>query len=131
MTNHQLGEGLLTWHTNEQKTRRFGAVWLYALPESGDPVPVDLDTTARNRIGLLVATVTGLSAARLNQYRPPVLGDQYSLGHGTLFFDTYDGPITAAGVAHPTRNAYWLRPKTLDRLAGHQVRLSLHAADKD
>jgi hypothetical protein len=128
MTTIKLGEGVLNWHRFERQTDRYGSVHLdghtdesvsmAAAPVGtrGDLVATILKTRHSGHIGDLFRGI-GPST--------PTVGEEITLGTGTLFVETSDS-LDSIGVKPDDDREYdWLNPEALYRCHNQTVRLEL------
>ncbi|MFD9964013.1 hypothetical protein [Amycolatopsis sp. NPDC058986] len=129
-----LGTGILTWHPDERRTDRYGAVHLTRTLDNAAPDPVVFDTAPVGAPGRLVAVIVGTrpafhlgDLARGIGPDPAAVGDQITLGTGTLFVESSRYGATEIGVAPDDgRDDAWLDPAALYRCHSQTIRLELH-----
>ncbi|SFQ19173.1 3'-phosphoadenosine 5'-phosphosulfate sulfotransferase (PAPS reductase)/FAD synthetase [Amycolatopsis rubida] len=128
-----LGQGRLWWPRFERQSDRYGTVFLLTGPDAEDYV--SFDNAPVGQPGRLVAIVVetrhsghcGDIARSLAPVTPSV-GEEITLGAGTLFTDADDdfGVRTAIGlVPDDGRDTDWLDPRALYRCHNQTVRLEL------
>jgi hypothetical protein len=132
MKAFDLGTGNLNWHPDERRIDRYGTVHLdqdhddpycfdpvqfseAPVGEDGELIAVVLQTRRSSHIGDLFR---GLQATT------PEVGDEITLGSGTLFVeDTPYGPIHVGLMPDDGRDNDWLDPDALYRCHEQTVRL--------
>jgi hypothetical protein len=129
----QLGLGQLWWPRSERQTDRYGTVFLLTGPDADTYVPFENAPVGQR--GRLVAVVVETrrsghcgDIARSLAPTTPTVGEEITLGTGTLFTetDTDLGEPTAVGlVPDDHRDTDWLDPRALYRCHNQTVRLGL------
>lgn len=130
-----LGAGALNWHAGEGRTGRYGAVYLDRGPDGGPPDPAPFDAAPIGSHGRLVAVVLGIRSSSLHlgglahgvgPNVPTVIGEEITLGIGTLFVESSRHGYTEIGVKpDDERDDTWLDPTALYRCHEQTVRLEL------
>jgi len=133
----ELGQGRLWWPRFERQSDRYGTVFLLTGPDAEDYV--SFENAPVGRPGQLVAVVVETrrsghcgDIARALAPTTPTVGEEITLGAGTLFTDTDTdtdadlGVPTAVGLAPADhRDTDWLDPRALYRCHNQTVRLEL------
>ncbi len=129
----ELGQGQLWWPRFERQSDRYGTVFLLTGPDAEDYV--SFENAPVGQPGRLVAIVVETrrsehcgDIARSLAPVTPTVGEEITLGAGTLFTDTDAdlGIPTAVGLApDDNRDADWLDPRALYRCHNQTVRLEL------
>ncbi|SEP50605.1 phosphoadenosine phosphosulfate reductase family protein [Amycolatopsis saalfeldensis] len=129
----ELGQGQLWWPRSERQTDRYGTVFLLTGPD-GDTY-VSFGNAPVGQPGRLVAVVVETrrsghcgDIARSLAPTTPTVGEEITLGAGTLFTETDAdlGVPTAVGlVPDDQRDTDWLVPRALYRCHNQTVRLEL------
>lgn len=143
MKTHVIGSGVLTWAKDERVSDRYGTVWL--MPEGCSSATADPDGSTVEQIvcelsgvfGQLVAVVT---ATRKSTHigdlfrgifpRTPKVGDEITLGKGTLFTEPCPGRSGLMVGLKPrsSRRHDWLAPRALYDAHEQSVRLEFRCA---
>jgi hypothetical protein len=128
-----LGQGQLWWPRFERQSDRYGTVFLLTGPDAEDYV--SFENAPVGQPGQLVAVVVEThrsghcgDIARSLAPTTPTIGEEITLGAGTLFTDTDAdlGVPTAVGLAPADhRDTDWLDPRALYRCHNQIVRLEL------
>ena len=127
-----IGIGILYWPRDERISDRYGAVTLDRAIGSDARVPFDaVPIGARGRlIAVILATRPSLHCGDLARGivpTTPTVGDQITLGTGTLFATTSPGSPTEIGLVPDDGRAHdWLDPHMLYRCHSQTVRLEFH-----
>lgn len=129
----ELGQGQLWWPRFERQSDRYGTVFLLTGPDAEDYV--SFENAPVGQPGRLVAIVVKTrrsehcgDIARSLAPVTPTVGEEITLGAGTLFTDTDAdlGLPTAVGLAPDDhRDSDWLDPRALYRCHNQTVRLEL------
>jgi hypothetical protein len=129
----ELGLGQLWWPRSERQTDRYGTVFLLTGPDADTYVP--FENAPVGQPGRLVAVVVETrrsghcgDIARSIVPTTPTVGEEITLGTGTLFTetDTDLGLTNAVGlVPDDHRDSDWLHPRALYRCHNQTVRLEL------
>ncbi|HEX5116013.1 MAG TPA: phosphoadenosine phosphosulfate reductase family protein [Pseudonocardiaceae bacterium] len=129
----ELGLGQLWWPRSERQTDRYGTVFLLTGPDADTYVPFENAPVGQR--GRLVAVVVETrrsghcgDIARSLAPTTPTVGEEITLGTGTLFTETDAdlGVPSAVGLAPDDhRDSDWLDPRALYRCHNQTVRLEL------
>lgn len=129
----ELGLGQLWWPRSERQTDRYGSVLLLA--GSDADTYVSFENAPVGQPGRLVAVVVETrrsghcgDIARSLAPTTPTVGEEITLGAGTLFTETdadLDVPNAVGLVPDDHRDADWLDPRALYRCHNQTVRLEL------
>jgi hypothetical protein len=132
----ELGLGQLWWPRFERQTDRYGTVFLLTGPDAD--TYVRFEGAPVGQLGRLVAVVVETrrsghcgDIARSLAPTTPVVGEEITLGAGTLFTETDAdlGLTNAVGlVPEDHRDSDWLDPRALYRCHNQTVRLELRIA---
>jgi hypothetical protein len=128
-----VGQGQLWWPRFERQSDRYGTVLLLTGPDAEDYV--SFENAPVGQLGQLVAVVVETcrsghcgDIARALAPTTPTVGEEITLGVGTLFTDTDAdlGVPTAVGCGPADhRDIDWLDPRALYRCHNQTVRLEL------
>jgi hypothetical protein len=133
----ELGQGQLWWPRLERQTDRYGTVFLLIGPDAEDYV--SFENAPVGRPGQLVAVVVETrrsghcgDIARALAPTTPTVGEEITLGAGTLFTDTdADLGVPTVGLAPADhRDTDWLDPRALYRCHNQTVRLELRTGSR-
>jgi hypothetical protein len=129
----ELGLGQLWWPRSERQTDRYGTVFL--LTGSDADTYVSFQNAPVGQPGRLLAVVVETrrsghcgDIARSLAPTTPTVGEEITLGAGTLFTETdadLDVPNAVGLAADDHRDADWLDPRALYRCHNQTVRLEL------
>jgi 3'-phosphoadenosine 5'-phosphosulfate sulfotransferase (PAPS reductase)/FAD synthetase len=129
----ELGQGQLWWPRYERQTDRYGTVFLLTGPDAEDYV--SFENAPLGQLGRLVAVVVETrrsshcgDIARSLAPTTPTVGEEITLGAGTLFTDTdadLDVPKAVGLAPDDHRDTDWLDPRALYRCHNQTVRLEL------
>lgn len=135
-----LGQGRLWWPRFERQSDRYGTVFLLTGPDAENYV--SFENAPVGQSGRLVAVVVENrrsghcgDIARSLVPTTPTVGEEITLGAGTLFTDTDAdadlGVPTAVGLApDDDRDTDWLDPRALYRCHNQTVRLELRIGSR-
>jgi hypothetical protein len=128
-----LGQEVLGWSAEERHCDRYGLIHLNAIPDTAHFSPASFDSAPVGARGHLVAVVLETRRsphigdfARAVGPSTPIMGEEATLGTGTLFIAPWRWGFSLIGVKPDENRSHdWMDPAALYRCHHQTVRLEL------